>query len=51
MEKLRVGGEIKAKARASVIREVVKPRAMNVVSTDMDDYLKSDQKDNPDKWM
>lgn len=24
---------------------------MNVVSTDMDDYLKSDQKDNPDKWM
>ena len=44
--------DVKADARrTSVIREVVKPRAMNVVSTDMDDYLKSDQKDNPDKWM
>ena len=41
-EGLRVTSEVKAKARASVIREIVKPRAMNVVSTDMDDYLKSD---------
>ncbi len=32
----------KMKARASVIREVVKPRAMNVVSTNMEEYLKSD---------